>query len=424
MGRTKRRNQETDIIIAVDAGFDATKLIINGLEIKVPYNVLDITGEEDSMMFGNGSNFILSHYMNNKSYLVGNEARKLIIENTYDEEIASKQTILNSFDKFESDLFEINVMSCIALGLVRYSEYLKEDADEDDVVFDIEEYSKYIREEEDRDKSLDGFYDSINIYVGMALPNDTVDTLWELVRHKIAKQHDFTIVLGKDGCPNKEYHMSFEIKKECCAGLSQVRAAFFGLITNDDGTPKDETEFSEKELPVLVIDGGYKTIGKFKIARNGSIVQAESNTDFAMSNVNQRVAEIMGKEYNRADIKEYKVEELIKEDAPISYIPDGSNKSQTVNIVDIRDEVIADITKKFIDYIDEEYNHFQDIKSVIVTGGTGKVYYKKIEKFIKENRQPTKVYLTEYDFMGETVDPVFAIVVGMYKYIKASMQSA
>lgn len=405
------KKNEKDIIIGLDTGFDATKIVINGLELKIPYNVVDITGQESSMMLGSGTEYILTHYLNGKNYLVGEEARKLLIESSYDESMASHQATLNSFDKFETDYFEIGMLTAIGVALIRYSEALKNEKEQH---FDINDYSAYVRKDEGRNKELDKFYKNVNIYVGIALPNDIVDNAWEGVANKIAGVHSFDIEL--EG--NNNFEVSFSIEKDCCTSLSQVRAAFLGLITDDDGAPLTTALVNPSKMPLLVLDGGYKTIGMFKLARNGSVVESESNTSFAMSNVNQKVAEAMKEDYNRADIKEYKVEELASEGSPIVYIPEGSDSTSTCSINKIRDEKIEETCGELISYIDDKFHNFIDVKSVIVTGGTGKVYFEQIKKFIEEKRQPTEIYLTDYEFNGEKVSPTFAIAVGMYKYTK------
>lgn len=405
------RKNEKDIIIGLDTGFDATKIVINGLELKIPYNVVDITGQESSMMLGSGEDYILAHYTNGKNYLIGEEARKLLIESSFDDSMASHQATLNSFDKFETDYFEIGMLTAIGVALIRYSEALK---DEKEQHFNIDEYSAFIRKEENRNKELDKFYKNINIYVGIALPNDIVDNAWEGVANKIAGIHAFEIEL--EG--HKTVNIAFSIEKDCCTSLSQVRAAFLGLITDDEGTPSSTAVVNPTKMPLLVIDGGYKTIGMFKLARNGSVVEAESNTLYAMSNVNQKVAEVMKEDYNRADIKEYKVEELACEGSPIVYIPEGSDNTSTCDLNEIRDEKIEETCGELISYIDKKFKNFIDVKSIIVTGGTGKVYFEQLKKFIEEKRQPTEIYLTDYEFNGEKVSPTFAIAVGMYKYTK------
>ena len=119
--------------------------------------------------------------------------------------------------------------------------------------------------------------------------------------------------------------------------------------------------------PILVIDAGYKTVGIFKLSQIDSVEEAESNPDFAMAKVDQRVAEIMA-ERGRPDIKSYNIQEFYDNNEEVVVIENGETKYITINSE--RDEVAAEFCGAMIDYLRKKYNNLLPIKQILVTGGT------------------------------------------------------
>lgn len=74
---------------------------------------------------------------------------------------------------------------------------------------------------------------------------------------------------------------------------------------------------------------------------------------------------------------------------------------------------------ELIDYINTKYENLVDIRQILVTGGTGAAYYEHILEYVKGHRKhlETNIILTDYDFLGKKINPIYAIVVGMYKVL-------
>ncbi|SKB92065.1 hypothetical protein SAMN06296386_10935 [Lachnospiraceae bacterium] len=413
---TDRNLENKNIVISVDPGFDSTKIVINGEMFCIPYNVVDITGKEKDAIGAKKAGYILSHYIDGKSFLVGDEARKRMMEEDARINQASKQTMESSFEKFTTDDFEVNIMTCIGVALVRYSEMLR--SSNKGMTFDIQQYSLFAAKSDERNKAYDSYYEGFNFWVGVALPHDAVEDVWSTVKKKIAQFHNFSIELA-DGT----YDICIDIKRNHCATQSQARAAFLGLLSDDNGIPLDGPEaMEEKNIPALLIDGGYRTVGMFKISRDGAVVQAESNTTYAMFNINTDVEETLVKNYGIDHVKEYNIEEWIKEGGVVNYLK--NDRSEQVDLTKIRDEKIKEVCDNLIAYLNQKYNNLLDIKTIIITGGTGKVYFDQISKYIKEYRNSISVRITDYEFEGKEISPAFGVATGLYKVLNYLVREA
>lgn len=405
---------EHKLVISCDPGFDSNKIVINGEIYKYPYNVVDITGQEGTrLLFDKSEGYILSHYVEGKSYLVGEEARKRLMEVEASQRQDQKQPIANSFDKFETDDFMVSMMSCVGHALVSYSKLTGGK-------FDIEEYSKWYAKSDKRDRTRDLYYENANFtfYMSVALPHDTVDDTWKVVKKKTESRHVFDIEM----CDGK-HEIAFEVKYGNTSTSSQAKAAFMGLVIDDLGNAIKNPEIqSPNNVPCLLIDGGYKTVGIFKLSRDGSIVQAESNTTYAMYNINKAVEDELVEKYGITDVKEYQIEEIISEGGFINY-EDSKGKSAKLDVKQIREQKKEEIFGNFWKYLNEKYNKLMDIHSFIMTGGTSQEYSELTASYIKEYREHIKMFRTDYDFNGKKLDPVYGVTVGMFKILLFYIQN-
>ena len=199
--------------------------------------------------------------------------------------------------------------------------------------------------------------------------------------------------------------------------LSQAVCALLGAASDDEGYEDENSKVLEK-LPVLVIDGGYKTVGLFKLTTIKMVDEAESNSDLAMGTVHKRVADRLQHEYGRTNIHQFSIPAIIDDphtNGEINYEKDGN--TATVNIANLLGEECDKVCDELIAYINQKYEGLLDIKQILITGGTGAAYYSRIMEYIQEHKSHlvNNVILTNYKFLGAQIDPVFAIAVGMYK---------
>ena len=400
------------LAIVVDPGYDSTKVIINGIMFNVQNSVVNITGKVDTMIGARKEGFLLSHYIDGSDYLVGKEARKLMLQKEVREEQLQKREVMDSYLIFTTQDFEINLFSTIALALVRYSDYCKKKDVKPALEIQAGDSEEIIKKNK---AELDKF----ELVVGVTLPNDAVSGSWSSVKQKLTGTHTCNIETHTG-----YYGLTFTIKPGYSMPLSQATAALLGAACDDEGY-EDEKSVILSKLPVLVIDAGYKTVGLVKLTTIKMVDQAESNTEFAMGNVHKRVAERVRNEYHRNDIYDFNISAILEDrnsEGEIVYLTEDGN-TETVNVKQLVKEETEKVCDELIEYINEKYENLVDIRQILITGGTGAIYYDRIMKYIKEHRKhlADNVILTDYEFLGKKINPIFAIAVGMYKVLLNQM---
>ena len=383
------------IRIAIDPGFSSLKVICEGMMFSFPCDVIDNTGNENSFISEKRDKYA-AVYAFGKSYLVGDYARKLLLEGNRQGKQELQKAVLNDYERFSSNYFEVSMLAALGIALVQFCELTEK-----------KHMNPIIHVEDLKD---------CDIFLAIALPHAVFEQgkigPGGLVKERMFKRHQFRLELAE-----KTYDLNFTIRQDVKYKLqSQVISALLGSIEDEFGEPLNIIDTSERAKPLLVIDGGYKTVGIFKLTKVDSVEDAESNPDFAMVKVDEEVAKIMG-ERGRKDIKAYNIQELYDSHEEIAVSDDGRTHYISLNAE--RDEKAEQYCKVMIDYLCDKYDNLLPIKQILITGGTGAAYYNTFVHYI--NTQPHTAHLqghvklAEYKFFGRTIDPMFAIVVGLYK---------
>lgn len=387
--------QRPKIRIAVDPGFSSIKVICEGLMFSLPCDVIDNTGNEDKFISEKRGSYTAIE-MFGKTYLVGDYARKLLLEENRQTQQEVQKDVLNDFERFSTTYFEVSMKAAIGMALVQYCELT---------------HKKHLKPE----ISIDDLK-NCDIFLAIALPHVVYDLGKKgpggQVVERLYGSHKFRLELAES-----TYDLNFRIRSDVAYKIqSQVIAALLGTIEDEFGEPLNIIDTADKSKPILVIDGGYKTVGIFKLSQLDSVEEAESNPKFAMAVVDEEVAKIMA-ERGRDDIKPYNIQELYDSKEEIAVVDDGETHFITIN--NDRDKVATQFCKVMIDYLREKYNKLLPIKQILITGGTGAAYFDTFIDYI--NNQPDtshlrgRVKIARYKFMGKRVDPMYAIVAGLYK---------
>ena len=106
-----RVDQNYDICMSVDAGFNESKVTVNGLTFRIPSNILDITGKDQYIGNIRKPGYIGTSYVEGAKHLIGEQARMLLSEPEYKKLFAAKKEMMNSLDKFNTTDSEIHLMS-------------------------------------------------------------------------------------------------------------------------------------------------------------------------------------------------------------------------------------------------------------------------------------------------------------------------
>jgi len=390
-------NQPKEIIISVDPGFDATKIVVNGIVFDVPNYIVDITGKSNDYLSinndGKPEDYLISHYIEGKEYLIGELAKKSILEKSNRELQSVKKDMLDSINRFMTRDFEVNLLSCIAYGIAKYAK----------------EISMDLTKADDANK--------FKVLAGVALPNDWVKQLEPEIKKMLAGDHYFEIQT-QDGI----FKINFTVNEKGILVASQAQCALLGLLYDDAGNNSDNLNVLDN-LPAIIVDGGYKTIGIFLLTVAQNVASSESNTDFAMGNVHKKMAKIIREDYGRDNIMDFQIPALLENGGFINYLEEdttGRMISKRLDLEELKNAELGQTCKELIDYLNEKFEDLLDVKSLIITGGTGAAYYNQIQTFTDEERSHLKghLILTSYEFMGKKIQPVHAIAVGMYKVLK------
>lgn len=390
--------------VAIDPGFGDFKVVVNDLMFTFPRAVTETTNAQ-SYIGDRNKNFYSIKLLDGKEHLVGEFAEKELSERSEQTKRILFDNVESSYERFKSENFKISVMAAIGIGIAKYAVACRKN----NIIPAVEVHNGEVdlREWE--------------LYVAIALPHEAVDEYRANVVSLIARSEEFSVCTN-DG----EFKLRVNVKPENFIVMSQARAALIGYVTDDNG--KDA--INGAELPALVVDGGYRTVGIFKFNENKRVVDSESasNCDYAMYNINSKFVKRL-KEYGRISVEEFNVEQkfkaLINEGKQMVAI-NGDGDSVVIppeEIKKIKAEETLGTFEELVEFLNDKFDQLIDINSIILTGGTGAVYYKMMADYCAKKRAHIQVHLTQYKYRGLEIEPQFAICIGLYKSLNAFIKS-
>jgi len=227
--------QNKDLLISVDPGFDATKVVINGVMFSVPNNILDVTGQtKDFLTLGDSKarGYLCSHYIDGKEYLVGTLARKSIMEKKIRDAELTKYQMMDSYERFQTQDFEVNMMTVIGYAIIEYAKKTMKNNWKPELT--IMETIEGEKGEERKVYTIPSLKDW-RIIVGVALPNDVADitspnSVWPDIRKFLIKKHEFYVDVNME-----TFKLDFEVVPGHAMPASQVICALLGVAGDDNG---------------------------------------------------------------------------------------------------------------------------------------------------------------------------------------------
>lgn len=378
------------LVISIDPGFDGCKIVINKQTYSIPFVVEDITSAATSFPVARSDKKFIRCEYEGRMYLVGEYARKSMLEADHQENAKEEMDTFYTIGRFGTTLFKVGLNAFLGYGLYLYQEYTKDK--KGDEVFKIEDMANW------------------DIHLGAALPHQYMEDLWKkYVKDDLTEQHTFVLHIGGE----EDIHFDFKVEENNCVYNSQAVSALICEVTDDNGNMIEKNKTIFDYLPALVNDGGYKTLGIFKLSRDGRMDKSESNSDFAMHNINEAVAAEVRKK--KPGVFSYMIEELYKNKEAVFY-EDESGTVQEIDIETLKDTETVTMANKLINYLMEKHDKLLDIKMFLLAGGTGSAYFNTIKEFCdKRINLKDKVCLAKNGFDGKECDPVFAIAIGLYK---------
>lgn len=380
--------KKNTIIISLDAGFSGNKIAVNEHIYDIPFAIQDITGEEARYELRRKDDEFIRCTKDGHTYLIGKVASEYVLDN---DRSKAKKTVMEAFatmERYNMPLFEIALQAFIAYGLQRYAK----DSRKSSNPFLASEIDKW------------------NIHVGVALPHEHVNHLIPLVKGYLDKGIDISIMIGLD----EPTHYKFNA---CSTSFnSQAVCMLINETVTDDLDDVEGDNDIYAMLPALIIDGGYKTLGKFKLAADQSIVGDSSDTNYAMLNINEKVAAELNAV--RPGYSEYQIDEMCKKGEVVRYIDESTGKPASLDVAAIKEKYLRETCAALIEDLCSEYDNLLDFKCILIGGGTGGQYF----PYFKEYCDKERPYLSENlilagsnPFFGQECGPVHAIVAGLYK---------
>ena len=291
--------------------------------------------------------------------------------------------------------FEIVLKGVIGYGLIQYEELTKNDK----VPFRVSELADY------------------RLIVGISLPHSEYKKRWNGgVREVLCKKHEFEVYVGGIG----KVAFNFELSYKDVFHNSQAFSVYFCQFVDDEGY---EIEEADAYKPILFVDCGYHTVGNFVLQKDDSINRDESDTTYAMKNVNESVAEkLRDKDPSMTAIR---VESIINtQNGEFVCKNKKEDKTSIENITALWEAEVQKKANELVEYLADHHNDLVDIRSIVVAGGTGNLYYPYIKEWEdkKFGHLKDKIILADRGFHGEKIDPVYAVAVGLYKNMVSAFE--
>lgn len=365
------------LYVALDPGFDSIKVVANGKAFKFPF-AAEETDERKITDYGIRDDFILYRDASGSTYRVGQYARELLFDNKDSAALDERMKEFYSEKRFISSEFLVGLRTAIALAIANNGMT--------------------------EDRALD-------IHLMVTLPHAIRQKYAASIIGNAAGEHHFSIRQGAG--PENVYH--FNIREDHIHTVSQTIAAILGETSDEQGNIDQEKFFYLSNGPTLVIDGGYYTTGLVVVSRGGSVddTKTESDTLHAMRNVNEALADAL--QDKRPDLKHFVVEYLLQSGGKIKYLEDGTAK--TIDLYALRAEKAAMVCDSLIQHLNQKYNNLLDINYVLVTGGTGAVFFDQLKSFYVDSGvlEADHFLLANAELEGVSHSIEFAVAAGAYK---------
>lgn len=405
------------IMIAIDSGFSGGKITINKLVLNIPFVIIQESAFDGDYSLRRADNTHISVNYEGINYTVGQSAKEYLLRS---KKAATTDSYMQGFytmSRFDTKEFEVTLKTLIAYALFKYSEYTQIATGEETFLL----------------KNIDDW----DIYIAIALPHSYYEdqTHRQIIKNYFLdsennpKPIELSITVGS----SEPVSMNFKVNEKIICN-SQCLCAIINEMIDENCT--DVEQFCSKKLfPTLVIDGGYKTLGIALIERDMAVVMPHSDTEHAMMNINAAVA-------NRISTKttgyhDYMIDELADNNEIIRYKSENG-KIEEINVRSLKEEEITVIANQLIESLLNRFDDLLRVNSILLAGGTGKIYYPYIKEFCDKERPylSDSIYIgTENQnnvFVGITeengeytheaiINPVYTVVLGLYKEMIATL---
>lgn len=388
------------ISISIDPGFDNFKILVNDMEYIDASNIIpyDEKKKIGSNIFKK-DNGLVTLFNNGNEYIVGLDARykqSLGIEGSKEYAKSKGLANLSVEERFTYDDFLVMFKAHIAAAITKYA--LKEN-------IAIEELANW------------------TIIPSIALPHSLFISFVEdepkgiervvTLRKYLTDSSDFSICLS-----GTTYNLQLNKIKP----LSVFSQAHCILYVHAD---KCDRENKNIKFPVVIFDGGYRTDGIMLVRHNWDTEGDESNTDYAMYNINKKVADKLTT-LNVPDMYEHNIDTKQKESDIQYYRDTTTNKPISVSISEIKDNIIKETSDELMKHLAANFNDLMFNGTFLIGGGTGAAYSEHIKTWMHLNNEGVDMDIFDVvpEFAGKELPPIMAVAVGMQTQQLVSLELA
>lgn len=381
--------QEKILSVSIDPGFDSFKIIVNGEEFNSPSKCIKY---EDSFVYDN-SNGVFKGVVTKFStesdrsleYLVGDAAQKMLknnktIRERYNEDNA--RINMNLEERFTNADFLAMLKAQTSHAIINYAQ-LKN--------IDIKELANW------------------KVYLGIALPHDS------FLDYKIKKSTAISITTSINKYLKLEnYHIliddaSYELTLNNIESITYWSQTYCILYIYVDYCDKNNKEL---EFPAVIFDGGYKTDGLVSVTDDWQTHLGESNTDYAMYNVNKELERKL-QERGCKTVFEYNIESII-DTTDFAVIKDESGKTEKVKLSTEKELVLKDMSNKAMQYIANKFSDMEEALTFILGGGTGQAYSPYFTEICNEKYGHLTIYDVKPFIDDRSYEPIYGVACGMH----------
>lgn len=388
--------QNKVIVISVDAGYDAHKIIINNEFHKRILSLClnsmsNLHGLSNDLPFNKDTYYAL---YNNKKYVMGNGSHELTIETLNAE---NNQILTNNFTekRFSSEAFKVSLLTAIGVALREYSQNNTVDFKWEDL-------------------------DQWKIELVVEVPFDYSKECTPILMNILTANNQLEIYT-KDGI----FNFNLKLEREQIRVVSQVLSAYRSLWYDTFGNEVSDEEYIriEQNLDSLLVDAGYYTLGILQINKELEAMYGKENIakkNIAMFDIDKAVADRINSLY-RGSLVDHDMLEPIHIQSYTS--KDGSepeqlllykegNSFKAIDVNEIKTEEIKKAQEELVQYIKDKF-FLNKLKSIYVYGGTGKVFFEHIKEACSNDLPWLKdISIINGYCNGENLGPVYAVAYG------------
>ncbi|QUH22083.1 ParM/StbA family protein [Alkaliphilus sp. B6464] len=244
---------------------------------------------------------------------------------------------------------------------------------------------------------------AIRLCVG--LPEKQVDSHADSYIDLLMGHHEFEIKIGSRDWQK----IKVDVEEENISVLSQPFGTLLSLASDRKGKIINENLL--KKDRTLIYDGGFGTIDTFLI-ENGNIVNSTTDPTLAMKDIFNEARDTIA-EKTDIMLQLHQFNYYLSKDQGERFIWYNGNQKYDLD-PDIKLSTI-NFAEDNIKMLNQQYRGFNNVDSIIVTGGTGKVFFPFFQLNIPKNIQLAEV--KDSTDKNEDFDCVYANSVGFFNYI-------